>query len=406
MYYAAFYDEQNFIDLYDVMDALAKGEKINLPLPVSDLKIKCIFTSDKNLRKRMLIYLYYLRKYYIVMDEVIFPNDQNTKCTQAYVAKIKQITGEENDYLSMRKYENKANWKRNKDLFFEGDVPKYNCFINAMTRLFFCLGCNDYNTFDNLYRFVSSTVREDYQNTKDKKIKATQCETITAQLKNDSEVQSLLREARLYSMEVYINQHKLFKEAYELQTNVIDPPTTFMQLSFAKDALLKYICQYYYDLGENEKKRNRGVSRSSQLEINRKIFNGKIGGFSINKSSAHTHCKTCGHKSNYIYDIIAYAPYEFPLISVCPSCFEDATYQLIRMFSGKFSNYVISNQIRVTYKNYFAPHGRCSCCRRTTKARFEIESVRNQRIDLCNDCYGKLTNNASQKLKRLHKQGM
>ena len=58
MYYAFFQDNGKPLDLYDIIDALAKGEKVDLPLTVSDLEIKNIYLSDKRLRALMLTFLY------------------------------------------------------------------------------------------------------------------------------------------------------------------------------------------------------------------------------------------------------------------------------------------------------------------------------------------------------------
>lgn len=275
-----------------------------------------------------------------------------------------------------------------------------------MTQLFFCFGCVEGNTFDNLYRFVSSAIRIDYQNPRDKKKKQNQLDTIAKQLKSNSEIQSLLKDVKLYSMNVYINQNKIFREVGDLKTNIIDPPTDYMQMNIAKDSLLKYICQCYYDFGVNERRKNRPVGYGKQVGINKIQFSGKTGGVIIKKSDVNTHCKTCGRKSSYIYDFIAYAPFEYTLVSVCPSCFENTTYLLNQEWSGKFTNYNVANQMVVTYNNYHKPHGKCSCCGRITKACFEIISIRNQQIDICKDCFGKLADNADKKLKRLQKERM
>lgn len=154
MYYAFFQDNGKPLDLYDIIDALAKGEKVDLPLTVSDLEIKNIYLSDKRLRALMLTFLYRFRKYYSSINELLIPADPNTIHTQDIHTKINRITKKQEDYFFTQKYEDKDNWAINKQLFFDGDVSKYNCLVNAMTQLFFCFGCVEGNTFDNLYRFV------------------------------------------------------------------------------------------------------------------------------------------------------------------------------------------------------------------------------------------------------------
>lgn len=399
MFYAYFNNKEKY-EFFYFFDKLANGERVKLPRTISDLKVRNIYKYNKEFKQNIRIYISTLNSFCKAVDELLVSDISSYPSIQEFIIAIKQITDEEKISNIDNIINSKENWCLNKKLFRLDNYSVNGSLINSLAKLFFYYGYLGQFTFDNLYKYISSFYREDYQNPREKKISKKQSDSISCFLQKNDDFQSLCKDIKYLSIILYLRQHKLFKELCELRNDLIDMQTLYMRMNVAKDGAVKELCKFYFVKGETERLRLRKLTVQQQIERNNILFNGAANGFIVEKRKGKM-CKICGLEKSNVYDVIACTPFEHTLVSSCAECLIDVDASLQQIIISKYSEIEVANQMMVSYKKYDVISARCLCCGKKVKAFFEVDSIRNPKLKFCKDCFEKLSTNINKKTKKL-----
>lgn len=398
MVYAYFKNKEKY-DILPFIDKMVNGNITDLPSTISELQVNNIYISNKKFNHYLKIYLSNLNMFYKTIDELLVNDVFKYPYLQEFIVTIEQNIACDKNIIETDEREFKANWCQNKKMFRLDNYTVNKELIDLLTRTFFDFGYTGGFSFNSIYKYISSFFREDYQNPKEKRIKDNEKKGISSFIQKNKDMQSLCKDIKYNSLLIYMRQHKLFNELSEIRTNLVETQTLYMKMNVSRDVVLKELCKYYYELGEAEKYRCRTSTVQKQIDKNKIIFNGKTCGFVV-KQSNNKICKICSTKNKTLYDIFAYTPFEYMLISACEDCLNNVDTSLQQINKSKFTEYEIGNQMIVKYKKFAEINTRCNCCGKMTNAFFEVESIRNPQQKFCKECFSKLSTNVSKKNKK------